>query len=235
MKTVLYIFIFSISAISFAQDPQLFENTWYLQNVIIDGTYNFPPSNDEVSFVPLNFFEPNNMETLVCDVLTADVNFIGSDQFNLFNGGSTFDDCQDQTNTDFEVLYLDNFFEAHLNDVFNYSLEINGNGTKLLTITNFSGDQAIYGSELLSVGNFNSSQFSIHPNPTNEELFLSITNITENLKIKIYNIESKLWSTQNLESENQTSINVSNLKSGIYFLNIQDNNGNTTTKKFIKK
>ena len=25
----------------FAQDPQLFENTWYLQDVIIDGNDNF--------------------------------------------------------------------------------------------------------------------------------------------------------------------------------------------------
>ncbi|QQX78185.1 T9SS type A sorting domain-containing protein [Aequorivita iocasae] len=53
-------------------------------------------------------------------------------------------------------------------------------------------------------------------------------------KILIH-IEGKLLSVQNVTLENQTSIDVSNLTSGIYFLNIEDENGNTTTKKFIKQ
>ncbi|UCA57711.1 T9SS type A sorting domain-containing protein [Aequorivita iocasae] len=48
-------------------------------------------------------------------------------------------------------------------------------------------------------------------------------------------MEGKLLSVQNVTLENQTSIDVSNLTSGIYFLNIEDENGNTTTKKFIKQ
>jgi len=77
--------------------------------------------------------------------------------------------------------------------------------------------------------------YSIHPNPAKNELFITAQNTAGNLKVKIFNIEGKLLSTQTLEIANQTSIDVSQLVSGIYFLNIEDENGNTTTKKFIKQ
>jgi hypothetical protein len=77
--------------------------------------------------------------------------------------------------------------------------------------------------------------YSIHPNPAKSELFITAQNTAGNLKVKIFNIEGKLLSTHNLEVANQNSIDVSSLTSGIYFLNIEDENGNTTTKKFIKQ
>jgi hypothetical protein len=76
---------------------------------------------------------------------------------------------------------------------------------------------------------------SIHPNPAKDELFITAQNTTENLKIKIFNIEGKFLAKQTLEVANKTSIDVSSLTSGIYFLNIEDENGNTTIKKFIKQ
>jgi hypothetical protein len=81
----------------------------------------------------------------------------------------------------------------------------------------------------------NASIFSIHPNPAKNELFITAQNTTGNLKIKIFNIEGKLLSNQNIALTNQTSIDVSSLTSGIYFLNIEDKNSNTTIKKFIKQ
>ncbi|HBC03819.1 MAG: hypothetical protein CL528_03520 [Aequorivita sp.] len=235
MKHIILFLTISFFQSSFAQDIKLFDNIWYLHNLSIGGNNYIPPSNDEVNFVSLNFFEPDQMETMVCDVLSADVNFTGLDQFNLFNAGSTFDDCQIQANTDFEILYLDNFFEAHLNDDFNYFIEIDGNDEKILTITNSSNDQAIYGDHILSSQDFYSSQFAILPNPAKNELFLTSKYTSGTLTLKIFNIEGKLLSNQTLEVANQTSIDVSSLTSGIYFLNIEDENGNTTTKKFIKQ
>ncbi len=77
--------------------------------------------------------------------------------------------------------------------------------------------------------------FSIYPNPAQNELFITSKNSSVNLKIKIYNLEGKLLSTKDIAFEKQVSIDVSNLTSGIYFLNIEDENGNTTIKKFIKQ
>lgn len=79
-----------------------------------------------------------------------------------------------------------------------------------------------------------SANFSLYPNPVKEKLFLSITNTTTNLKIKIFNIEGKLLIIENVAFKNRVSLDVSQLSRGIYFLNIEDENGNTAIKKFVK-
>lgn len=88
----------------------------------------------------------------------------------------------------------------------------------------------------LGIAHLEGFNFSLYPNPVNNELMLNSSK-TEigNLKIKIYNIEGKLLNSQNLEIEKQASINVSTLSSGIYFLNIENENGNVVVKKFIKE
>ncbi len=92
-------------------------------------------------------------------------------------------------------------------------------------------------SEDCTLGIFSQEEkaFSIHPNPAKNELFLSSENTAVNLKVKIFNIEGKLLGTQNLELEKETSIDVTNLKNGIYFLNIEDEKGKMEVKKFIKE
>ncbi|SRX72318.1 T9SS type A sorting domain-containing protein [Aequorivita antarctica] len=87
----------------------------------------------------------------------------------------------------------------------------------------------------LSLTDLKRANFSLYPNPAKDKLFLSATNPTENLKVKIFNIEGKLLSTKNGKLENQIFIDVSNLSSGMYFINIEDENGNTVVKKFIKE
>lgn len=77
--------------------------------------------------------------------------------------------------------------------------------------------------------------FSLFPNPAKNELLLNSKNTTGKLNIKIFNIEGKLLSSQNLVFEKQVAVDVSNLSSGIYFLNIEDERGNITNKKFIKE
>ncbi len=96
------------------------------------------------------------------------------------------------------------------------------------------GDTAIYGNAALSIYDNTLSQFTLFPNPVKNELFLSSKNTTRNLKLKIFNIEGKLLSTQTVAHQDQTSIDVSQLVSGLYFINIEDKNGNTEVKKFIK-
>jgi type IX secretion system substrate protein len=95
---------------------------------------------------------------------------------------------------------------------------------------------AIYSEDCTAGLNSNKvATYSIHPNPAKDELFITAQNTTENLKIKIFNIEGKLLSAQSITLQDQKAIDVSQLLNGIYFLNIEDENGNTTTKKFIKQ
>jgi hypothetical protein len=98
-------------------------------------------------------------------------------------------------------------------------------------------DAYIYFSEDCSLGiiSSNKHQFSIYPNPVKQTLILNSLNGMGKVNFKIFSTEGKLLSTMSLDFENQTSIDVSNLSNGIYFLNIEDESGNTITKKFIKE
>jgi hypothetical protein len=235
MKTFITIFILALSTNAFAQDPQLFENTWYLQNLVIDGENNFPPSNNEVQFVDLKIYENEMLlETNVCNNASGVVSVTNSNFMFTDGLAITLSDCNIQTNTLFEEKYF-GFFLANLTDPFNYNIIDNGNENFNLIITSGSGNHAVYGNNFLSTVDFQNSQFSIYPNPAKNEMFITAQNTAGNLKVKIFNIEGKLLSTQTLEVANKTSIDVSSLTSGIYFLNIEDENGNTTTKKFIKQ
>lgn len=233
MKHIILFLAILVFQTSFAQDPQLLENTWYLQNVIIDGQNNFPPSNDELSYVPA-IFTQDGFFTSVCNELTGFIEY----EINSFSFPqpleTTFIDCQFQVNEDFEVIYF-NYYYSGPGNLYNYTITTDSNENKTLVVISNTGDQAIYGDHILSSEDFYSSQFSIHPNPAKNKLFITAKNTTQNLTLKIFNIEGKLLSSQNINLQAQSTIAISQLLSGIYFLNIEDENGNTTIKKFIKK
>ncbi len=238
MKTLLYILIFSIGTISFAQDPQLFENEWYLQKVITEGQEIFPPYSN---FIGRLYLTADFIEVVHPSCEEGFYNTVDYDSsnpvFSIGDGGVIIVGiCGDPEvinfmNQHYEVYYLDNNFAKN---PFTYTLT-SENGLITLSILNMDGDEAIYVNQLLSTHTILASQFLIHPNPVKERLTLSATKATPNLKIKIFNIAGKLLSTQNFEFKKQVSVDVSNLSSGIYFLNIQDESGNTEVKKFIKE
>ncbi len=232
MKYIFLLLAILVFQASSAQDPRLLD-TWYLQNVIVDGQDNFPPENGELSFVSAQFFE-TEFFTAVCDAISGSISYdLINPEFHI-NVGMTLLGCTLQVNADFQLIYLDEFWFNHQDDAFSYEIVDGSNNSKVLTVTNILGSQAIYGNELLSNDDFTASQFSIHPNPVKNELFLTSKNPARNLTIKIFNIEGKLLSTRNLEFEKQVSLDVSSLSSSIYFLNIEDKNGNKTVKKFVK-
>ncbi|MBK5212228.1 MAG: T9SS type A sorting domain-containing protein [Flavobacteriaceae bacterium] len=223
----------------FAQDPQLFENTWYLHNLVISGQNHIPPNNSEVPFVPLYFFENANDDflTYVCNNFAGKLAYQSNESFTIQEYSLMLLFYNLEENTTFEGKYLSFFFDATTQETytepFQYNIIVNGS-EKTLTIENVNGDQAIYGNQILSNENVETSHFFIHPNPVKDKLVLS-SNETNSLKLKIFNITGKLLSTQTVEPEKQTSIDVSNFTNGIYFLNIENENGKAEVKKFIKE
>lgn len=235
MKHIHLIIALLVFSIVNAQDPQLFDNTWYLQKISIESVDYEAPNNSEIDFISLTIY-PSTFNTIVCSGLSGhdltisntEINVI---QFVIVPGGS----CNLPENNDFENLYFNGFFEWQSHDkTFLYTIEEVGD-TLSLVLTNDNGDKAFYGNERLGVVEFEKIHYSIHPNPAKNKLFLSSNANTGTLNIKIFNIEGKLLSTQNLKFETQASIDVSHLSSGIYFLNIEDEQGNTAIKKFVKE
>ncbi|OAD91753.1 hypothetical protein A7A78_10880 [Aequorivita soesokkakensis] len=231
MKTLLYLLLFNISAISFAQDPQLFENDWYLYEVM---------STDEGTLYDVSLISPSITPYLR---ISEDLTYSGEGACNTFSGTYEFFPPNDLSSISFIATTNDcgiqqhNWFEydyfGFISNGFWFSIT-QDNGGKVLSMSSPLMGYAIFKSYPLSTSDFQKNKFQLYPNPAKDKMFLSATNPTENLKVKIFNIEGKLLSSQTLALEKQTSIDVSNLSSGMYFLNIEDENGNTVVKKFIK-
>ncbi|MDO5979903.1 InlB B-repeat-containing protein [Flavivirga spongiicola] len=118
-----------------------------------------------------------------------------------------------------------------------------GDNTKIPTgiISDLLGNQRVFNTNVdmgayefgalsLSVDNFNVKQSSIklYPNPTS-----SILNIKTTLAIKQVSVYSMLG-TEVLKVPSSV-INVSDLSNGMYLVKIEDEIGNTLTKRFIKE
>lgn len=215
---------------------------WYLQSLLINGQNYDPPQNSEVQHVVTHFYAISNGDgvngfiTNVCNSLSGLVEYDPNNQNFSFQPPlvATLIVCNIQLNEDFESVYF-SFFDDTPGNQYSYTITTGSVGHKTLVITSNAGDQAIYGDHILSSEDFHKTQFAIHPNPAKNQLFITSKNTMGNLKAKIYDIAGKLISTQNVMSKKQVSINVSQLSSGIYFLNVEDESGNTAVKKLVKQ
>ena len=80
----------------------------------------------------------------------------------------------------------------------------------------------------------NTASMSISPNPTNGALTISLNKTTPHVTIEVIDAIGKVLLSENHKEFNKTTINVSDLSSGIYFVKIISGE-NTVTKKFIKE
>ncbi len=74
---------------------------------------------------------------------------------------------------------------------------------------------------------------SLYPNPASSALNLVFDNV-ESGKLSIYNIFGKQVVDQSILNQNQTIVDISLLKSGLYILNFIDNKGNMMNAHFCK-
>ena len=83
----------------------------------------------------------------------------------------------------------------------------------------------------LSVNNFNANSFSLYPNPTNTgSVTISSTN-SNAISVQVFDILGKQVKNETLTNN---TLNVSNLKTGVYIVKITQNNATTTKKLVIK-
>lgn len=233
MKYIYLLYAIFISYTNFAQDSRLFGNTWYLRTL----------QSDDLAFI----YEITDMDPEIDPFLNIleDFSFNGEGACNIFSGTysffppnnltatdftSTTDDCGVGEQHDFELAYF--YF---ISGDFWYDITQDGEGA-VLSLGNPLGGTAVFKSYPLSTNNeFHKNGFTLYPNPVNDVLVLSSQNETKNLDIKIFNVERKLLKSQNLGFKRAVSVDVSNLSSGIYFLNVEDGRGNRSIKKFIKQ
>lgn len=103
-------------------------------------------------------------------------------------------------------------------------------GTRLLV------DNVIVNFSALIVDENSTKGPKVFPTLVDSEINVIPTGFSNNVSYKIMNSEGKVvkQNTVNQDSDSQYTMNLSDLSSGIYFINIQDETNNST-KKFIKK
>lgn len=84
--------------------------------------------------------------------------------------------------------------------------------------------------DIASIDSNEDITFSVFPNPANSYLKIQASNELENSEIKIYNLDGRLLIHENY----QGSIDISSIISGVYILEIT-NNDQTSTVKFVKE
>ena len=76
-------------------------------------------------------------------------------------------------------------------------------------------------------------RFSFYPNPANRILNLKLENSDRTQKLTIIDLKGTIHAEYTLENE-QSQININNLKSGIYIIKLKDEDGNYILSKMIK-
>lgn len=175
--------------------------------------------------IPTNFAYANNTySNSPCGLGSWVENGIGSDKKRVMSSGP-------YTLQPGEIVELEYAYIMAFDSITNSPL------TKLdLAVQNL---HSIYNSTLNQCLNTsvkeqnNQMDYLISPNPTNGQLNIELNKTTTNISIEIIDAVGKKLIQQNLKVLNQTTIDVSSLSSGIYFLKLTSE-GNSSTKKFIK-
>lgn len=148
-----------------------------------------------------------------------------------------------EVNVIYEGTVQDGFTTANVN--FNYKYN---NGPKWVNLLNQNSNfLRLIDTSLLIIVNVPSAvenldgivDFEISPNPVNEKLFVELNSqkvIDGNLSVR--DIEGKLISEQQLNiqiGKSKIEISTRELHYGVYLLQIADNEGRISTKKFVKE
>ena len=84
----------------------------------------------------------------------------------------------------------------------------------------------------LNTSSFDKASISVYPNPASDELFIKNENNIELSSVKITDLTGKTVLNQ---SSQLSSITISNLSKGMYFVTVETKIGNTVTSKIIKQ
>ena len=233
MKKIYTILIIAFANLSFSQDSRLFENTWYLRNVIVNGINNIPPNgNMNISFTATHF------GTYCCNTMTGLITFANnSTSFSATNYNYSLDICNNVQAGNYQNIYFpffDNGNNSNYNAVYNFTYNISElQGVRTLIINSMFNQQAVYSSVRLSSDNFKKMNLSISPNPSYDYVEINGQNrFTENTIVEFYNGMGQNCKTVNLNTE-KTKIDLSNLPSGVYVLKIRTLN-EIITQKLVK-
>lgn len=224
MKKNLF-FLTLLSNLIFGQNADLFNNNWYISQIVINnqsttspimqnsiGASMFTNSGSSYSFNSSYYNSAGSTITFntVTDSFTRQG---GGCTLLVYNGtNAVAAQAYDQKNCDF-------YFNTAPGSIFNYQI-VNSGSSKTLIITNPTGDKIYYNNLFLGTKNTAlKKSFKTYPNPVKD--FLTVENIEKNLNLKIYEMSGKLV-YETLTNDKILRIDVSHFQKGQYILMIEN-------------
>jgi len=238
MKKLLLLFIISaLSFQSYGQDQNLYQ-TWYLSSYSNDQG----DTNHLVDVIPFLSVEItieeqiNTFTGLACNQYGGEFSYDAPNDllelvfFDLCICGT----CNNppQSHIDLENDYFEYFFGME-GEFYEYEITTDsGSGNMILTLESVPGFILEYQNVPANFGvdEYASALVKIFPNPVSETLFITSEG-TPIQSISIYSISGKRVFT---ETSSTNQIDVSGLKTGLYFAEIATSEGKSV-QKFIKK
>jgi len=223
-----------------AQDSQLFEHTWLLQELSIEDSSITAPNpsldNELVFIINSNGNDVIEIFHSSCDgAYGIDIDsYDGEEGFTAISISAPFgEECNSPD--------LEEFLQAHgrlfygdpvTGTTFNpFTYEITSSGDEItLVITNGNGDVATYGNFALSLKDNQLSQSHLLYHPENE--YISFTGLQEEALLSLYNLNRQ----KQLEASinNSQTIDLSSLSKGVYFAVVVNQDNQRVTRKFVK-
>tara|TARA_R100001369_G_scaffold92136_1_gene135652 strand:+ start:3118 stop:3894 length:777 start_codon:yes stop_codon:yes gene_type:complete len=246
-----FVFIFNLqatvtnqqSSTLYAQDPELFEHTWYLEKVNVEGEEYILTDYYTAETSITEFDEQNSsMHSSLCEFMCFWATCSFDTEENIMNL-SEYDTCvltgectaESQELYFYRDLYFSIFYTPQtgvINNPFTYTIEPVDNYQQL-TIINGEGDWAVYNSVFLSTTDFNDTNFSMYPNPVKETLNINNPS-NQTATATIYDVSGKKLQSHTLKNSLST-IEVKTLRAGLYFIIFENEAGKRVRKRFIKK
>ncbi|WP_196886015.1 T9SS type A sorting domain-containing protein [Aureivirga sp. CE67] len=237
-KLLLFIFIISFLSAK-GQQEDLFDNTWYLEKVILDEEEHPVHIDECIEYVSLNF-DDNSFETNIVNFYWSEPEFnFTENYFTLTHIGGTLTGCN-QESDDYEGLYM-SFFNGvnfEVSNPFYFEITNGENDSLKLEITNENGDIAIYSSIKLSLQEDEKLDFEIYPNPfSGNKITIELSINFSNSKIELKDLTGKTLDVKNINHQNKINYFLpTNLNSGVYVITITDlNNNKVITKRLVKE
>jgi Secretion system C-terminal sorting domain/Electron transfer DM13 len=88
---------------------------------------------------------------------------------------------------------------------------------------------------VLSTADFDSNKFQVYPNPVIDTIRFGLDDLSDNLSVNVYNTIGALVLTKKGITKKDNVLNINNLNSGIYIIELKDKDNNSFTKRFIKQ
>ena len=234
MKKLLFVILICLGCQqAHAQDPAVFQNwsLFYIYSEDPADTYDvleIEPPIQPYLVVDEATLEFSGMGA--CNSFTGSLTYISSQYlFSLDSFDATSIDCGHPTHAEFEMEYFGSFI---INNLIYFAIKEVGNGEQWLDIATSAAFTGLLFTnvELLALTENLKQSIKLFPNPVSETLFIASEGIPVE-SISIYSIAGKRVLS---ETSTTKQIDVSGLKSGLYFAKIATSEGKSV-QKFIKK